>query len=73
MIGPGFRSTARLAPSPWSVMGDILETNRDNILQAIQEFRSDFDQLEKYLRDGDFYLLRERIESAGRTYEDLIR
>ena len=73
MIGPGFRSTARLAPSPWSVMGDILETNRENILRSVQDFSRQLNQLERYLQDGDFHQLREQIETASRNYEKLIR
>ncbi len=38
LVGPGLRSTTRLAPSGWTMMQDILETNRPNILAGLQEF-----------------------------------
>jgi prephenate dehydrogenase len=39
LIGPGFRSTSRLAPTPLSVMMDILRTNRQPVLEALQRLR----------------------------------
>ena len=49
MVGPGFRSTTRLAASPASVMLDILTTNRANLLEALQRFRTSLDQIEACL------------------------
>ena len=51
MVGPGFRSTARLAASPTSVMLDVLSTNRANLLEAIGRFRLHLDQIEACLVD----------------------
>ena len=72
MVGPGFRSTTRLAPSPWSVMGDILITNRENILDAMQEFRRHFEILETLLEEGDFEKLQYYIEIGRRKHEKLL-
>jgi prephenate dehydrogenase len=64
MVGPGFRSTTRLGASPPEVMRDILETNSDNILIGMAQFKErlelaenllvqrDFDALERLLIDG---------------------
>jgi prephenate dehydrogenase len=38
LIGPGFCSTTRLADTPLSMMGDILRTNRENILERMDAF-----------------------------------
>ena len=49
LIGPGFKSTSRLASSSTGMMSDILFTNRENILdqlrifiQVLQEFETNF-------------------------------
>jgi len=64
MVGPGFRSTTRLGATPVEVMRDILETNPENILIGMAQFRErlelaerlliqrDFDALERLLIDG---------------------
>ncbi|GAB4529506.1 MAG: hypothetical protein Fur0018_16110 [Anaerolineales bacterium] len=50
LIGPGFRSTTRLAASNPVMMGDILLTNCEPILQALARFREALDALEATLR-----------------------
>jgi prephenate dehydrogenase len=72
LVGPGFRSTARLAPSPWSVMGDILETNRANILARMQQFRVRFQEMETMLANDDFEALKQYLEEGSRRHEDLV-
>ncbi len=49
LIGPGFRSTTRLAASNPVMMGDILHTNREPILQALARFRAQLDDIEAAL------------------------
>jgi prephenate dehydrogenase len=51
MVGPGFRSTTRLAASPSSVMLDVLATNRANLQEAIGRFRLHLDQVEACLAE----------------------
>jgi len=62
LIGPGFRSTSRLASSPPSIMLPILETNRRHILEAIDRFRHQLDQLEAVLCCDDIAALKTRLD-----------
>jgi prephenate dehydrogenase len=71
LIGPGFRSTARLAPSSPAMMLDILATNPENVLGALGRFRQALDALESALVAGDQERLRERLALGAANYADL--
>ncbi len=53
LIGPGFRSTTRLAGSNPTIMLDILLTNRQAVLQALTRFQDRLNALESALRLAD--------------------
>jgi prephenate dehydrogenase len=55
LVGPGFSSTSRLASTPSSMMLGILQTNRDNVLEAVRLFKNNLEMLEKAIqsRDGE--------------------
>lgn len=53
LIGPGFKSVSRLAGSSTLMMGDILSTNRENVLRALSLFRAQIEGLEHLLREGN--------------------
>lgn len=72
LVGPGFRSTTRLAGSPSSVMLPILETNPEYVLAAIARFRQELDQLEDCLRRGDFDQLKAHLDRAAATQAALV-
>lgn len=61
LIGPGFRSTTRLSASNPTVMLDILLTNRQAILQALDRFRERLNALENALHLGDETTLYDRM------------
>jgi prephenate dehydrogenase len=61
LVGPGFRSTSRLASSYSPMMLDVLATNRDPLLEAIWRFRSQLDLLEKCLGEQDLAALNDAI------------
>jgi prephenate dehydrogenase len=71
LVGPGFRSTTRLAVSSTRMMRDILATNRENMLAALTEFRQYLDEIESLLRIGDFDAL-ERLFSKGAEQQKLL-
>jgi prephenate dehydrogenase len=71
LVGPGLRSTTRLAPSSWTMMRDILETNRPNVLAGLQGFRKQIEQLECLLAAGDMLGLEELTASGAQNYEAL--
>ncbi len=68
LIGPGFRSTTRLAASNPAMMLDILLTNREPVLQALARFRAQLDALESALCAGEENALLEQM--TGWTRED---
>lgn len=71
LVGPGFRSSSRLAGSPSSVMLPILETNQEQVLQALADFRHQLDQLEDLLTKQDFQQLKARLD-VGAAHKALL-
>ncbi len=67
LVGPGFRSTTRLASSPSSVMLSILATNPEHVLAAIARFQQELAQLEACLRQGDLAELKAYLDRATRA------
>ena len=64
LVGPGFNSTSRLASTPSSMMLGILQTNRENVLEAISIFRSNLDSIEQAIRSQDASNLAEILDNA---------
>lgn len=64
MVGPGFRGATRLAASSVSMMCDAVSTNRENILQALENFRMQLDQIETGLKDSSSEGLVEILRSS---------
>jgi prephenate dehydrogenase len=64
LVGPGFNSTARLAATPSSMMLGILETNKENVLEAISIFRNNLDSIEQAIRSDDPDNLAEILDGA---------
>lgn len=61
LVGPGFRSSSRLAASSLSMMLDTLMTNPGHVLDAVQRFRLELDGIESLLQAGDEARLREKM------------
>ena len=68
LVGPGFRSTSRLAGTPSHMMMGILKSNRDHILNAIQEFRSSLNDFEAILQDENYAALELLLKQARTSY-----
>ena len=64
LVGPGFNSTARLASTPASMMLGILQTNRDNVLEAVSKFRKNLEIIEQAIRSPDEGDLAEILDMA---------
>ena len=64
LVGPGFNSTSRLASTPSSMMLGILQTNRENVLEAISTFRNNLDSIERAIRSQDPVQLAETLDNA---------
>jgi len=72
LVGTGFQSTSRLATSPASVMSDILTSNQDNVLEALERFRDQLDLLESYLTGGETGTLIELLSQSAARREMLL-
>jgi prephenate dehydrogenase len=72
LVGSGFRSTARLAATPLSMMLDVLASNRANILDALNDFRRELDRLQAQLEDGDYQALSEALSIAAANQRELV-
>lgn len=71
LVGPGFRSTTRLAAASPRMMLDILVTNQGKILEALRSFRLSLDALESLLAQGDWETLESLLADGSGKYTDL--
>jgi prephenate dehydrogenase len=71
LLGPGFRSTSRLAGTPSHMMMGILRSNRDNVLKAVQSFRRTLDEIEDALQDENFTELESILNRSRSAYQSL--
>jgi prephenate dehydrogenase len=72
LVGPGFRSTTRVAATPASTMLDVLVTNRGNILESLIRFREALDNLEEHLSEGDFHELKSSLDQSATRQRELL-
>jgi prephenate dehydrogenase len=71
-VGTGFKSTSRLAGTPASMAMGILQSNRENILNAIQTFRNSLDQIETVLQNDNYAQLELILNQSRAAYQTLI-
>lgn len=69
-IGGGFRDMTRIALSPCKIWEDICDTNQENILKMIQEFRNYLEVIEDKLKN-DPSSLKEEFQKASKLRETL--
>jgi len=69
-IGGGFRDMTRIALSPCKIWEDICDTNQENILEMIQEFRNYLGVIEGKLKNNS-YSLKEEFQKASKLRETL--
>lgn len=65
LTGPGFQSMTRLARSSPEMMRDILITNRENILFALENFRIQLSLIETLLVEGDIETLMTVLQEGA--------
>jgi prephenate dehydrogenase len=68
LLGPGFRSTSRLAGTPSHMMLGILKSNRDNVVSAVQRFRHSLDEIEIALRSENDSELASLLDQSRASY-----
>lgn len=71
LIGPGYRSTSRLASASRPVMLDILKTNRQPVLESLRRFRGRVEDIETLLAREDFPALAGLLEDAAKKHTAL--
>jgi prephenate dehydrogenase len=71
-IGPGFRSVSRLAGTSSSVMLGVLQSNRENVIEAVTSFRTALDEFETALRVEDDSQLQGLLDHAAGRYSDVM-
>ena len=72
LIGSGFRSTARLAATPGSMMLGVVQSNRENILNALHHYQHQLSTLESALMSNDESALESNLSFAQARYQDMI-
>lgn len=65
LVGPGFRSTSRVAGTSPAVMLPILQTNTGEVKAALKRFRKALDGLEEALKAEDWPALEGLLRQAG--------
>jgi prephenate dehydrogenase len=62
-LGEGFKDVTRIASSPYKMWEDICETNQENILEMIQEFKNHLEVIEDKLKNNP-NSLKEEFQKA---------
>lgn len=70
-IGPGFKSTSRLAGTPASMMLGVLQTNRQNVLNALHEIQNQLAEIETTLSSGNYSKLEAILNQACSSHHSL--
>jgi prephenate dehydrogenase len=72
LIGPGFRSSARLAGTPSSMMLGVLQSNRENVLTALHRLQAQISAIESVLVEPDLAQLKRILDNGQICYQTLI-
>jgi len=71
-VGPGFKSTSRLAGTSSSMMLGVLQSNRENVLNALHEMQAKLAELEAALSAEDFAKLETFLNDAQTKYQKIV-
>ena len=71
LVGPGFKSVSRLSGTPSSMMMGVLQSNRTNILGAIQTFRNSIEEIESLLQNENYTQLETLLNQTHTSYKSL--
>jgi prephenate dehydrogenase len=69
LVGPGFKSVSRLAGTPSSMMMGVLQTNRANILNALQSFHNSLNEIESLLHSENYTQLELLLDQTRTSYQ----
>jgi prephenate dehydrogenase len=68
-VGPGFKSTSRLAGTSSTMMLGVLQSNRENVLNGLHEMQTQLAEIESALASGDFSKLESILNEAQTKYQ----
>jgi prephenate dehydrogenase len=71
-IGPGFRSSSRLAGTSSSMMLSIIQSNRENILKNLENFTDEINFLTSVIAENDTEGLKQYLDSSRENYRGLL-
>ena len=69
-VGEGFKDMTRIASSPYKMWEDICDTNQENILEIIQEFKNYLEVIEHKLKNNP-NSLKEEFQKARKLRESI--
>lgn len=69
-VGPGFKSVSRLAGTSSSMMLGVLDSNRENVLQALHDLQVRLTELESALGSEDLSKLESLLKQAQTKYQE---
>ncbi len=72
LVGSGFRSTTRIAGTPASIMLDVLETNRENVLAQLEKLLQVLKEYQELLSSGDYATLKSILDMNANDLQDLV-
>ena len=73
LAGPGLRSASRLAATPSSMMLGVLESNRENVLAAIDLLQNEMAAFESALSSKDSDKLLDLLDRSWAGYQTIVR
>jgi prephenate dehydrogenase len=68
-VGPGFKSSSRLAGTSSSMMLGVLQSNCENVLNALHDMQNKIAEVESALREKDFSKLESILNEAQSKYQ----
>jgi prephenate dehydrogenase len=71
VVATGFRSTSRLAGSDVTMMADILLTNREEVLKALDTYQDHLREMIRLVEDGDEEKMREVLGAIRETRREM--
>ena len=70
-VGTGFKSTSKLAGTSSTMMLGVLQSNRENVLNALHEFQSQLAEIKSAMSSNDFQNLESVLIQAQHKYQTL--
>jgi len=70
-VGPGFKSTSRLAGTSSSMMLGVLQSNRQNVLNVLSELQRQLTEIKTALTEEDYSRLETALNQSRTNYQNL--